>query len=427
MNVTAEMWRNDKPGGFGPVPWLKHFREIPEVAFRPTMEDGETGLRGQRLTSYVHARLMEKAWALWVERVNEIRRKLRWDRASRRAIQALLAARKVAQRVSEVVRTQVEIGRENIREGVKVRLNADRSWNLHRAFLNCQAELERQRSHERTSFRTNIMQLPGMNTWRFSEDLHVANVWGSGNSRRVYVDWYQVELWLRARDVDPLGELLTRKGPYIGLMLEEVKETTHAIQRIEVWPGSRMTKTELVDRCGCAYPYFREAQGSVLTIYRQDPDAHRPKRLRDSALKYFYEEHQSCRKGQTDFPEWKNRSDWTRCYLVVDRLAPIVTWEPADARPAFHKLMADFVATSLMSYREGNRVRALVRLRRYLNERYPNDVHFTGQTIPRPHGFRRISTLLRQLEVGPFNAIGLKPRGGECGCAQEGAPGPAFS
>ena len=70
----------------------------------------------------------------------------------------------------------------------------------------------------------------------------------------------------------------------------------------------------------------------------------------------------------------------------------------------------------LPEYREGTRTAMVRSYIGKLRLTIPSEVLLEDQWIPRPHGFKKILMLTKQLEVGPFNAFGLKPVHGERGC-----------
>ena len=134
MNALAETWRHKQAGGLGQVPWLTMFRVIPEVRQTSIMENGDIGVAGQRIRSWINARNMEEHFARWVQSVNETRRRLREPTLiGFMAIQLQLRA--MMQRVMHDLGQRMDAARNDLQEDDRVLLNKDRVQNLHLALV----------------------------------------------------------------------------------------------------------------------------------------------------------------------------------------------------------------------------------------------------------------------------------------------------
>ena len=158
-------------------------------------------------------------------------------------------------------------------------------------------------------------------------------------------------------------------------------------------------------------------------IFCQRPDIYRPWSEHQEVRLLFTEEHPSGRAYQPSLPRWRINfeyemsSKWTRVYLVCANLPSPVVWEPFDTKGKLQEVVKKFLKEVLPGYREGTKAAMVRSYIKKLAEALPSEVLLEDQWIPRPHGFKRILMLNRQLEVGPSNALGLRPIHGEQGCA----------
>ena len=96
-------------------------------------------------------------------------------------------------------------------------------------------------------------------------------------------------------------------------------------------------------------------------------------------------------------------------YKVCEKLPISLLWEPWDMKPKLHEMTVQLIAMFLPGCREARRQEVGLRVLDIVKATVPDEVFLREQWIPRPHRFKRILVLSRELEVGPYDAVGLKP------------------
>ena len=382
MTEMAKLWKASRPKGYGKVPWLTHFRCIPEVLVSKYSEEGSLGRKGQLLISYINARLMECAWECWVEAVQSTRDWLQ-DSTTCGAMQRHLELRAIMCRIQRVTRHLQHGWRKRTLRGDMVRLSRDKHMNLHRALSNAKASMG-QYGHNMEDDRR-----------RFKDELRVIEKmpkYGSTLNALVLIRWFQYEWQMKVTDIEPVGERQDATGPWMAVPNSERASSQERSGYGWSAPTSRtlprgqnpdmmqemateMSGRELVARCGGYYPYFeREAGLRLDEIQRQDPALYRHEKKHDELRQIFVDEHVSGRIYWPGLPAWEARGQWMHVYRVCEKLPESLLWEPWDMKPKLHEMTVALLAMFLPACREARRQEVGLRVLDIVKAIVPDEV-----------------------------------------------------